>query len=267
MASSSGTSSSGASSDGPAPAPAGEAAPALLVEDVWVSYGAVAAVRGISLSLAAGEVRALLGANGAGKTTLLRAVSGLLPLRRGRVVYRGEAVRPASAHRLAGRGLIHVPEGRGLFGQMTVRENLVMGAYARAPRADALEQALDGVLARFPRLAERQRQVAGSLSGGEQQQLAIAKALMGQPRVLLLDEPSLGLAPRLVRDVFAIVAELRAEGLTILLVEQNARQALRVADRAHVLVNGRVELEGSGPELAENEAVLAAYLGRTAATT
>jgi branched-chain amino acid transport system ATP-binding protein len=233
----------------------------LEVHELSVAYRTVRAVRGVSFSVQPGEVVALLGANGAGKSTLLRAVAGVLTPEAGRVRFEGTDITGWPAHRVARRGLRLVPEGRGLLARMTVWENLLMGQYATAAgtRGD-LEDALE----RFPALRQRRHQIAATLSGGEQQMLAIARALVARPRVLMLDEPSLGLAPRLVRQVFAVVAELKREGVTIVLVEQNARQALGVADRAYILDTGQVVLAGPAAELAAGEAVQRAYLGGAA---
>ena len=228
------------------------------VRDLAVSYHTIRAVRGVSLDVRAGEVVALLGANGAGKSTLLRAVAGVLRPDRGRIHFDGIDVTGWAAHRVARRGLRLVPEGRGLLARMTVWENLLMGQYARgAGTARDLEAALE----RFPVLRQRRGQMASTLSGGEQQMLAIARALVGRPALLMLDEPSLGLAPRLVREIFAVVAQLKRDGVTIVLVEQNARQALAVADRAYILETGQVVLSGPAAELAAGEEVQRAYLG------
>jgi branched-chain amino acid transport system ATP-binding protein len=230
----------------------------LTVRDLAVSYRTIRAVRGVSFDVRRGEVVALLGANGAGKSTLLRAIAGVLRPDRGRVQFEGTDITGWASHRVARRGLRLVPEGRGLLARMTVWENLVMGQYAGpAGAADALETALD----RFPVLRQRRGQVASTLSGGEQQMLVIARALVGRPALLMLDEPSLGLAPRLVQEVFGVVAELRRDGVTIVLVEQNARQALAVADRGYVLETGQVVLSGPAAELAAGEDVQRAYLG------
>jgi branched-chain amino acid transport system ATP-binding protein len=236
------------------------AAPLLEVRGLEAGYGGILALKGVELRVGRGELVALVGGNGAGKTTLLRVASGLLPARRGSVLLDGQEVTRKRADELVGLGLVHVPEGRDVLRRMTVEENLQMGAYSR--RDAEIESDLAAVLERFPILAERRRQHAGTLSGGEQQQLAIGRALIARPRLLLLDEPSLGLAPVLVSQVFALVRQLKAEGLTILLVEQNARQALKNADRAYVLETGRVVLEGSGQELLEHPRLQQAYFGR-----
>jgi branched-chain amino acid transport system ATP-binding protein len=230
----------------------------LEVRDLVTAYGSVKALHGISFRVDEGEIVALLGANGAGKTTALRTISGLLRPRSGEVRFADERIDTRPAHEIVRLGLTHVPEGRWIFTLMTVDENLRLGAYAKThlPR-DALER----VFMLFPRLAERRGQLAGTLSGGEQQMLAMARALMTRPRLLLLDEPSMGLAPVLVRAIFQTVARINREGTTVLLVEQNANAALRLAQRAYVLENGRIALEGLGTELAKNEAVRRAYLG------
>jgi branched-chain amino acid transport system ATP-binding protein len=230
----------------------------LEVRDLVTAYGGIEALHGISFHVEEGEIVALLGANGAGKTTALRTISGLLRPRAGEVRFAGERIDLRPAHEIVRRGLTQVPEGRWIFTLMTVDENLRLGAYAetRVPR-----EALDRVFTLFPRLAERRSQLAGTLSGGEQQMLAMARALMTRPRLLLLDEPSMGLAPVLVRAIFHTIAEINREGTTILLVEQNANAALGLARRAYVLENGRVALEGPGADLARNEAVRRAYLG------
>jgi branched-chain amino acid transport system ATP-binding protein len=230
----------------------------LRVESLSVSYGAIAALRGVDFEVRAGEIATLIGSNGAGKSTLLRAISGLLRPRSGSIWFDGADITSERADRRVARGISQVPEGRRIFANLTVHENLQMGAYLRDPRdASAYERAL----ALFPRLRERLRQSAGTLSGGEQQMLAIGRALMAQPRLLLLDEPSLGLAPLLVQQIFAIIAEINAQGTTVVLVEQNARQALRVAQRAYVLETGAVTLSGEASDLARDERVRRAYLG------
>jgi len=234
------------------------AAPLLRVESLSVAYGAILALRGVDFEVCTGEIATLIGSNGAGKSTLLRAVSGLLRPRSGRIWFEGEDITGERADRRVARGISQVPEGRRIFANLTVRENLQMGAYLRrASGAGAYERAL----ALFPRLRERLGQTAGTLSGGEQQMLAIGRALMAQPRLLLLDEPSLGLAPLLVQQIFAIIGEINAQGTTVVLVEQNARQALRVAQRAYVLESGAVTLAGDATALARDERVRRAYLG------
>ncbi|MBX6342198.1 MAG: ABC transporter ATP-binding protein [Thermomicrobiaceae bacterium] len=238
------------------------AAPLLEVEAIEAGYGHITVLRGVSLALQRGEIVAVIGPNGAGKTTLLRAISGILPLRAGRVRLDGVDVTGRPAEDLVGRGLVHVPERRQLFADMTVEENLLLGAYRRYRRERArVGHDLEGIYALFPVLAERRRQRAGTLSGGEQQMLAIGRGLMSAPRVLLLDEPSLGLAPLVTRQIFDTVRRLREQGIAILLVEQNARQALRVVDRGYVLVTGRIALSGDARALAENPLVRQTYLG------
>jgi branched-chain amino acid transport system ATP-binding protein len=230
----------------------------LEVSGVSVSYGRIRAVQSVSLAVRAGELVALLGANGAGKSTLLRTVAGVRHPERGRIVLDGRDITRLPSHRIARLGLRLVPEGRGLLRRMTVRENLEMGQYARR-RRDA--GSLDAALRRFPVLAARREQIAATLSGGEQQMLAIARALVGEPRLLILDEPSLGLAPLVVQEVFDVIRQLKRDGTTILLVEQNARQALAVADRAYIMETGAIVLEGPAAELAAGAEVQRAYLG------
>ena len=228
----------------------------LEVERLEVHYGGIRAVAGIDLQVAEGELVCLIGANGAGKSSTLKAICGLVASRSGRIVYEGEDISAAAVHELPRRGLVMVPEGRGIFPQLTVEENLAMGAYVRAGAADPAEQ-----YERFPRLKERRRQVAGTLSGGEQQMLALARALMARPRLLLLDEPSMGLAPLMVARIFELVRDIAREGVTILLVEQNARLALELASRAYVLESGAVALSGEAARLLEHPRVRSAYLG------
>ncbi|MFI1461787.1 ABC transporter ATP-binding protein [Nocardia carnea] len=240
--------------------PGGE--PLLEVEDIVVGYGRIEALHGISLQVAEGELVTLLGANGAGKTTTMRALSGLLPLTRGRILFEGSDISRVQAHRRVLAGLVQAPEGRGVFPGMTVRENLDMGCYARPFRNKSDHAAaLDRVFELFPRLREREKQVGGTLSGGEQQMVAIGRALMARPRLLLLDEPSMGLAPMVIQQIFRIIAEINATGTTVLLVEQNARQALARSDRGYILETGAVTKSGPGRELLDDPAVQAAYLG------
>ena len=235
--------------------------PLLEVRGLTVSYGKIEAVHGVDLTVAAGSIVTVIGPNGAGKTTLLNAVLGLLP-RGGRVRYLGEELRGSEVEAAVERGLSLVPEQRELFSEMSVEDNLLLGSYPRRSLKDGSRQAdFEAVYARFPRLRERRQQLAGTLSGGERQMLAIARALMGRPRLLMLDEPSLGLAPLIVRGVFDIIKGLRDSGVSILLVEQNARAALQVSDYGYVLETGSVVLEGSAGELAGNPRVAAAYLG------
>ena len=242
------------------PGPARPAAPLLQVDAVDAFYGDVQVLYGLSFEVREGELVTLLGSNGAGKTTTLRTISGLLTPRAGAVRFGGTSLLAVPAAARAELGIALVPEGRELWPQLTVRENLELGAYGRRARARAA-RGLESVFARFPRLAERSRQMAGSLSGGEQQMCAIGRALMSEPRLLMLDEPSLGLAPVVVQQVMAIVAELHAGGVTVLLVEQNLRQALAIADRGAVIETGQVRLEGPSRELSAREEIRTAYLG------
>jgi branched-chain amino acid transport system ATP-binding protein len=233
----------------------------LKLEAVKVSYGAIQAVKGVSLEVRAGEVVTIIGANGAGKSTLLKSIAGLEPVAAGRIVIDGRDCTRLPAYQRVGLGVAMSPEGRGVFADQTVRENLMLGAYSKRGSPLAMAAAIEREFQRFPRLRERQDQLSGTLSGGEQQMLAIARALMSEPRLLLLDEPSLGLAPLIIKDIFDAIRQLRASGLTILLVEQMAKQALGVADRAYVLETGLITLQGTGRELLGNPAVKAAYLG------
>lgn len=233
----------------------------LKLESVKISYGAIQAVKGVSLEVREGEVVTIIGANGAGKSTLLKAIVGLEPVAEGRVLIDGKDCTAVPGHRRVGLGVALSPEGRGVFADQTVRENLMLGAYSRKDGPEATGAAIEREFKRFPRLRERQDQLSGTMSGGEQQMLAISRALMSEPRLLLLDEPSLGLAPLIIKDIFAAIRQLRESGLTILLVEQMAKQALGVADRAYVLETGHITLEGSGRELLDNPKVKAAYLG------
>jgi branched-chain amino acid transport system ATP-binding protein len=232
----------------------------LLVESLDVYYGAVHALKGVSVRAEAGEIVTLIGANGAGKTTLLRTISGLVPAKSGRVVFEGKDITRTPAHEIVALGLSQAPEGRMVFANLSVEDNLEMGAYHRKDRA-GIRTDRDAMYQLFPRLLERRKQLSGTLSGGEQQMLAIARALMSKPRVLLLDEPSLGIAPLLVRDIFKNIAEINRRGVTVLLVEQNAHMALGVAKRGYVLETGRVVLEDEAAKLAANPEVQAAYLG------
>jgi branched-chain amino acid transport system ATP-binding protein len=229
------------------------------VQDINVYYGAIHAVKGISFRVEEGEIVTLIGANGAGKTTTLQTVSGLLRSRTGSISFMGEDISNVPASKLVSKGLAQVPEGRRIFLQMSVEENLEMGAFTQP--ASAVDPHLERVYAQFPRLKERRKQVAGTLSGGEQQMLAMGRALMSDPKLLMLDEPSMGLAPILVEQIFDIIRELNQAGSTILLVEQNAQMALSVAHRGYVLETGRVTLTGQGRELLADEAVKKAYLG------
>jgi branched-chain amino acid transport system ATP-binding protein len=232
----------------------------LRLEGITVCYGRVPALRDVSLEVRAGELVTLIGANGAGKTTTLHAISGLVPLAAGRIEFDGEKISGAPPQRVLARGIAHCPEGRRIFPELTVRENLFMGAYLRRDRAQvAADQR--SIFQRFPRLRERIDQIAGTLSGGEQQMLAIARALMSRPRMLLLDEPSLGLAPTLVEQIFSIIEEIRRDGVTVLMVEQNALAALEMCDRAYLLETGRMVQHGEGRAMLEDPHIRRAYLG------
>ena len=231
----------------------------LKVEDINVYYGAIHAIKGVSFHVDEGEIVTLVGANGAGKSTTLHTVSGLLHSKTGSITFEGRNISGVPAHKLVEHGLAHVPEGRRIFLQMTVEENLEMGAFTQ-PKANTGES-MERVFEQFPRLKERRRQIAGTLSGGEQQMLAMGRALMSKPRLLMLDEPSMGLAPILVEQIFDIIRSLHKAGTTILLVEQNAQMALSVADRAYVLETGKITLSGTGEELARSDEVKKAYLG------
>ncbi len=233
----------------------------LTIENVDVFYGAIHALSGVSLTVEKGEIVTMIGANGAGKSTTIRTVSGLVRPRSGRIVFEGEDITRLPVHLLVERGLSQSPEGRRVFADMSVRENLELGAYVHHGKTAQIQEDMDRVLTLFPRLKERIKQSAGTLSGGEQQMLAIGRALMGRPRLLMLDEPSLGLAPFLVQQIFHIIRDINAQGVTILLVEQNAFQALRIASRGYVLETGHVVLEDSADNLLKNEDVKKAYLG------
>lgn len=235
-------------------------APLLDARGLEIGYGASLVVKGVDLRVGAGQIVCLIGANGAGKTTILRGLSGLLKIRAGSVVFEGEKLTNRPAHVIARKRIALVPEGRQIFGRMSVAENLDAGAYLTRDRAE-IEARRESVLARFPRLKERLTQIAGLLSGGEQQMLAIGRALMADPRLLLLDEPSMGLAPLFVEEIFAIIKSLKDEGRTILLIEQNAHAALELADYAYVLETGRIALQGSGAEMLAHDDISKAYLG------
>ena len=237
------------------------AAPFLSLENVSVRYGAIEAARDICINVAVGEIVTIIGANGAGKSSLLRCIAGLEPAATGRVVMHGTDISKLPAHKRLSLGLTLSPEGRGVFPDQSVRDNLLLGAYSLKTSRDELEQLIEHGFTLFPRLRERQDQLSGTLSGGEQQMLAMARALMSKPRLLLLDEPSLGLAPLVIRDIFKSIVALREAGLTILLVEQMANQALGIADRAYVLETGRIGLEGTGRDLLNNPRIRASYLG------
>lgn len=232
----------------------------LKVEDINVYYGAIHAIKGVSLEVPDGEIVALIGSNGAGKSTTLRTISGLMKPKTGKILYEGNDITGIAAHKLVGMGLCQVPEGRHVFANMTVLENLELGAYLRNNK-DGIAKDMENVFERFPRLLERKNQIAGTLSGGEQQMLAMGRALMSRPKLLLLDEPSMGLAPLLVKEIFNIIKDINATGTTILLVEQNANMALSIADKAYVLETGRITLSGTAKELASSEEVRKAYLG------
>ncbi len=241
--------------------------PVLSVSGLHFSYGQIKALKGINIQVGRGEIVTIIGANGAGKTTLMKVLAGVLPARRGSLRFGGlDVTRQGSPHRVP-RGMVLVPEGRQILGLMTVQENLMMGGFTRRDTRN-LRPEIEAVYARFPNLANRRNLPAGLLSGGEQQMLAIGRALIAKPRLLMLDEPSLGLAPLVVKQIFKTITDLRADGITILLVEQNARQALAISDRAYVLEGGRLALEGPASELARSSEVQHLYLGgRTAATT
>jgi branched-chain amino acid transport system ATP-binding protein len=232
----------------------------LELRDVVVRYGKATALQGISMDVDQGEIVTLIGSNGAGKTTTLRTVSGLSTPSSGEIRFQGKLISGVEPHEIVRMGVAHVPEGRRVFGPMTVQENLELGAFLRTDRL-AMAQDLNRMYESFPRLKERRRQAAGSLSGGEQQMLAIARALMTSPKVLLLDEPSLGLSPILVREVGKIISRINAQGVTVILIEQNARMALKLANRAYILELGKIILQGNGRELANNDGVKKAYLG------
>jgi branched-chain amino acid transport system ATP-binding protein len=235
--------------------------PAMLtLQDVHVYYGNIAAIKGLSLEVFPGEIVTLIGSNGAGKSTTLRTISGLLRPRKGTVTFEGKPLKNIPAHEVVGRGICQSPEGRRIFPKMTVQENLELGAFLRSDKA-GIDQDFERVLTLFPRLRERISQKAGTMSGGEQQMLAVGRALMGRPKLLLLDEPSMGLAPVLVDLIFDTIATIREQGTTILLVEQNALAALRIADRAYVLESGSLKLQGAASDLAKDPTVAAAYLG------
>jgi len=232
----------------------------LSIQDLHVAYGNILALQGISLEVHEGEIVTLIGANGAGKSTLLRAISGIVPVRSGKISFGATDLGSVPAHRIVEMGIAHVPEGRGIFANLTVEENLKLATWSRRDRGD-LRREYERVFQLFPRLSERKDQLAGTLSGGEQQMLAVGRALMTRGRLLLLDEPSMGLAPVLVREIFQTLREINAAGTTILLVEQNARQALKLAQRGYVLETGRLTVAGPAAELMDNPGVKAAYLG------
>ncbi len=232
----------------------------LEVKNIEVYYGVIQAIKGISFDVNEGEVIALIGANGAGKTTTLQTITGMLSPKSGEVMFEGVDITKIPGHKIVSMGMAHVPEGRRVFSQLSVLENLRMGAYTRKDKAE-VEKTLQSVYKSFPRLEERQNQAAGTLSGGEQQMLAMGRALMSQPKLICMDEPSMGLSPILVDEIFNIIREISAAGTTVLLVEQNAKKALSIADRAYVLETGNIVLEGKASELMTNEQVRKAYLG------
>lgn len=232
----------------------------LNVENLHVYYGAIHALKGVSFHLEQGEIVALIGANGAGKSTVLNTISGILHPREGSVYFEGQEIQQTAPQDIVRRGVIHVPEGRKVFSRMTVAENLEMGAYTGSDRA-TIQRDMDAVFERFGRLRERRNQLSGTLSGGEQQMLAIGRGLMAHPKLLLLDEPSMGLSPILVELIFDIIQDINEQGTSILLVEQNAQMALAIADRAYVLETGRITMQGTGDELLEDPSVIKAYLG------
>ena len=233
----------------------------LEVNDIKVYYGMIQAIKGVSFHVDEGEVIALIGANGAGKTTILHTVSGLLTPKEGSITFEGQDLVKIPGHKIVSMGMAHVPEGRRVFAQLSVLQNLMMGAYTRKDKEE-IAQTLETVFDRFPRLKERQNQMAGTLSGGEQQMLAMGRALMSHPKIILMDEPSMGLSPIFVNEIFDIIQKVSAGGTTVLLVEQNARKALAIADHACVLERGRVVKRGTGAELAADEEIIASYLGK-----
>lgn len=232
----------------------------LKVDNIDVYYGAINAIKGISIEVPKGEIVTLVGSNGAGKSTTLRTISGLMKPKNGTILFEDKNIVGVPAHKIVGMGLCQVPEGRHVFANMSVMENLELGAYLRNDK-DGIARDLEDVFKKFPRLLERKDQISGTLSGGEQQMLAMGRALMSRPRLLLLDEPSMGLAPLLVKEIFNIIKEINESGTTVLLVEQNANMALSIADKAYVLETGRIALAGTAQELASSEAVRKAYLG------
>lgn len=232
----------------------------LSVENLQVHYGMIQAIKDVSFEVNEGEVIALIGANGAGKTTILHTVSGLLSPTRGKVMFQGQDITKIPAHKIVSLGMAHVPEGRRVFAQLTVLENLKLGAYTRKDKNE-MEETLKMIYKRFPRLEERKNQISGTLSGGEQQMLAMGRALMSHPKIILMDEPSMGLSPIFVEEVFKIIRDISAEGTTVLLVEQNAKKALNIANRAYVLETGNIILQGDAGKLLNDESVKKAYLG------
>ena len=232
----------------------------LEIKDLEVYYGVIQAIKGVSFDVNEGEVIALIGANGAGKTTILHTITGLINAQKGSVWFEGKDITKVPAHKIVSMGMAHVPEGRRVFANLTVLQNLKMGAYTRKDKTE-IEQTLDSIYKRFPRLMERQNQLAGTLSGGEQQMLAMGRALMSQPKIILMDEPSMGLSPIFVNEIFDIIKSVSASGTTVLLVEQNAKKALSIADRAYVLETGKIVLSGKASDLLNNDSIKKAYLG------
>ena len=232
----------------------------LEIKDLEVYYGMIQAIKGVSFDVNEGEVIALIGANGAGKTTILHTITGLINAQKGSVWFEGKDITKVPAHKIVSMGMAHVPEGRRVFANLTVLQNLKMGAYTRKDKTE-IEQTLDSIYKRFPRLMERQNQLAGTLSGGEQQMLAMGRALMSHPKIILMDEPSMGLSPIFVNEIFDIIKSVSASGTTVLLVEQNAKKALSIADRAYVLETGKIVLSGKTSDLLNNDSIKKAYLG------
>ena len=232
----------------------------LHIEDLHVSYGAINAIKGISFDVDEGEIIALIGANGAGKTTVLHTITGLGPPKSGSIVFNGTDLTKTPAHKIVSMGMAHVPEGRRIFQQLSVYENLMLGAFTRKDKAE-IQESVENVFKRFPRLKERRNQIAGTLSGGEQQMLAMGRALMSHPSIILMDEPSMGLSPLYVSEIFDIIRSVNESGTTVLLVEQNAKKALSIANRAYVLETGNIVLSGDAKELMNNDSVKKAYLG------
>ena len=232
----------------------------LEIKDLEVFYGMIQAIKGVSFEVNEGEVIALIGANGAGKTTILHTISGLIAPKKGSITFEGQDITKVPAHRIVSMGMAHVPEGRRVFANLSVYQNLKMGAYTRKDKQE-IEDTLNMVYDRFPRLKERQNQMAGTLSGGEQQMLAMGRALMSRPRIILMDEPSMGLSPIFVNEIFDIIKEVSASGTTVLLVEQNAKKALSISDRAYVLETGKIVLDGKADDLLNNDSIKKAYLG------
>ncbi len=235
--------------------------PLLEIKDLQVYYGVIRALKGISLTVNEGEIVALIGANGAGKTTTLHTITGLIPAHSGSIMYEEHDLTKEAAHNIVAMGMAHVPEGRRVFQELTVYKNLMLGAYTRTDGKQAIEESLQNVYRHFPRLEERKNQIAGTLSGGEQQMLAMGRALMSDPKIILMDEPSMGLSPLLVNEIFGIIKEVSDEGVTVLLVEQNAKKALSVADRAYVLETGEIRMSGDAQELLNDDRIKKAYLG------